>query len=289
MILATRLQVPVGSPWWLSAAADLILFLHIAGGALAIGSGAVALVAKKGGRTHVIAGLTFCVAMAVMATIGAAASPFLPVPERANVIAGILTLYLVWSGWASVRSKQIVAGPIEMLGLIVAMTTVATGAWWAIQASRSPTGTLDDTPPQAFYVFIIIGTLATIGDLKLISRGRIAGAPRLSRHIWRVCFALFIASGSFFLGQQRVMPVWMRGSPWLFVPAFAPLFVMAYWLIRVRTTASRSSRRTMCAAPSAHVDTIGSRHDSRGQDISKFKRCAVAAQQPLKTGAPSSR
>jgi hypothetical protein len=169
-----------------------------------------------------------------MATIGAAASPFLPVPERANVIAGILTLYLVWSGWASVRSKQIVAGRPEMLGLIVAMTTVATGALWAIQAGNSPTGTLDDTPPQAFYVFIIIGTFATIGDLRLILRGRLAGAPRLSRHVWRMCLALFIASGSFFLGQQRVMPVWMRGSPWLFVPAFAPLFVMIYWLIRIR-------------------------------------------------------
>ena len=241
MILATRLQVPVGSPWWLSIGADLILFLHIAGGAIAIGSGAVALFAKKGGRTHVLAGLTFCVSMAVMATIGAAASPFLPVPERANVIAGMLTLYLVWSGWASVRSKQIVAGRIEMLGLCVAMSTVATGAWWAIQASRSPTGTLDDTPPQAFYVFIILGGLATIGDLRLISRGRIAGAARLSRHIWRVCVALFIASGSFFLGQQRVMPVWMQGSPWLFVPTFAPLFVMVYWLIRIRLEIQRPS------------------------------------------------
>jgi hypothetical protein len=234
MILCTRLQVPVGSPWWLAAGADLILFLHIAGGAIALGSGAIALFAKKGGRTHVIAGLAFCVSMAIMASIGAAASPFLPVPERANVIAGILTLYLVWSGWRSVRSTQVVAGRLEMLGLIVAMTTVATGARWAIQAGNSPTGTLDDTPPQAFYVFIVLGTFAAIGDLRLIARGRIAGASRLSRHIWRMCAALLIASASFFLGQQRVMPVWMRGSPWLLVPTFAPLVVMVYWLIRIR-------------------------------------------------------
>ena len=252
MILCTRLQVPAGSPWWLSTGADLILFLHIAGGVIALGSGAIALFAKKGGRTHVIAGLTFCMSMAVMASIGAAASPFLPVPERANVIAGMLTLYLVWSGWASVRSKQVVAGRIEMLGLIVAMTTVVTGAWWAMQASKSPTGTLDGTPPQAFYVFIIIGTLATIGDLRLISRGRLTGAPRLSRHIWRVCFALFIASGSFFLGQQRVMPIWMRGSPWLFVPAFAPLVVMVYWLIRIRTHRPSMSPRSF-ARPVARL------------------------------------
>jgi hypothetical protein len=114
------------------------------------------------------------------------------------------------------------------------MTTVATGVLWAVQAGNSPTGTLDATPPQAFYVFIVIGTFATVGDLRLILKGRISGAPRLSRHLWRMCVALFIASGSFFLGQQRVMPVWMRGSPLLFVPTFAPFVVMIYWLIRLR-------------------------------------------------------
>jgi hypothetical protein len=46
--------------------------------------------------------------------------------------------------------------------------------------------------------------------------------------------ALTIASGSFFLGQQRIMPAFMRGSPWLFVPVIAPLLLMVFWLIRVR-------------------------------------------------------
>ena len=234
MIFSTRLHVPPGSPWWISAGADLILFLHIAGGAIAIVSGAVALFTRKGGRAHTIAGLTFCVSMAIMASIGAAASPFLPVPERANVMAGVLTLYLVWSGWMSVRSKQLIAGRPELIGLLIALTSVATGVVWAIQASNSPNGTLDNTPPQAFYVFIIIGTLASIGDLRLILNGRISGAPRLSRHLWRMSIALLIASGSFFLGQQRVMPVWMRGSPWLLVPTFTPLLVMLYWLVRIR-------------------------------------------------------
>jgi hypothetical protein len=241
MTIATVLQVPAGSPWWLFAAADVILFLHIAGGAVALVSGGVALFTRKGGRAHTIAGLTFCVSMAVMASIGAAASPFLPVPERANVVVGMLALYLVWSGWAAVRSKQVVAGRLEMIGLGMAITTIATGVVWAVQASYSPTGTLDGTPPQAFYVLIVIGTFAAIGDLRLIVKGRISGAPRLSRHLWRMCVALFIAAGSFFLGQQQVMPVWMRGSVLLFVPAFAPFLLMIYWLIRVRLKLLRTS------------------------------------------------
>jgi hypothetical protein len=51
-----------------------------------------------------------------------------------------------------------------------------------------------------------------------------------------MCFAFFIATGSFFLGQQKVMPKIVHGSPVLFVLAFAPFAVMLFWLIRVRLT-----------------------------------------------------
>jgi uncharacterized membrane protein len=228
------LQVPAGSPWWLKLAADALLFLHIAGGAVGLVSGALALMARKGGRSHRISGMVFVVSMTIMASIGAAVSPFLPIPQRANVVAGMLTLYLVVSAWLAVRHKPVVPGRLDIAGLIVALATMATGALWAVQASNSPTGTLDGSPPQAFYVFIIIGSLAAIGDLRLVVRGRLSGTPRLARHLWRMCTALLIASASFFLGQQRVMPEWMRGSPWLFVPTFAPLVLMVYWLIRIR-------------------------------------------------------
>jgi membrane protein implicated in regulation of membrane protease activity len=49
-----------------------------------------------------------------------------------------------------------------------------------------------------------------------------------------MCVAFFIATGSFFLGQQDILPAAMRGSPWMFVLAFAPLAVMLFWLARIR-------------------------------------------------------
>jgi hypothetical protein len=49
-----------------------------------------------------------------------------------------------------------------------------------------------------------------------------------------MCFALFFATSFFFLGQQKVMPAFMHGSPILFVPALAPLVLMIFWLVRVR-------------------------------------------------------
>ncbi len=50
-----------------------------------------------------------------------------------------------------------------------------------------------------------------------------------------MCFALFIASGSFFLGQAQVIPEPLRSMPLLAVLSVAPLVAMGYWVRRVRT------------------------------------------------------
>jgi hypothetical protein len=228
------LHVPAGSPWWLFAAANLLLFLHIAGGSVGILSGFVALLSPKGRRVHRVAGTTFFVSMLVMATIGAGASPFLPVPEMPNVFAGVLVFYLVATSMVAIRRKDGGIGRFEKGGLAVALGIVAAGVFYILLARNSPTGTIGKTPPQAFFVFAILGSIAAVGDIRVILRGGISGAARIARHLWRMCAALTIASGSFFLGQQKIMPASMHGSPWLFVPVFAPLLLMVFWLIRVR-------------------------------------------------------
>jgi uncharacterized membrane protein len=228
------LHVPAGSPWWLFAAANLVLFLHIAGGILGIVSGFVALLSRKGGRAHRVAGTVFFVSMLVMATIGTIASPFLPKPEMPNVFAGIMVIYLIATSLVAIRRKSGSIGRFEFVGLAVALGVVAAGAMFAQIARNSPTGTVGNTPPQAFYVFMIVGAIAAAGDLKMILKGGISGPARIARHLWRMCIALTVASGSFFLGQQKIMPAYMHGSPWLFVPVFAPLLLMVFWLIRVR-------------------------------------------------------
>jgi len=228
------LHVAAGSSWWLFAAASVILFLHIAGGTVGIISGAVALLSRKGGRLHRVAGTIFFVSMLIMATIGAAASPFLPVPSMTNVAAGTLTFYLVATGWAAIKRENGRIGRFEKVGLGVALGMVAASMTVILMAMNSPTGKVGKTPPQTFYLFVLVGTLAAAGDLKMILRGGISGSARIARHLWRMSAALAIASGSFFLGQQRIMPAYMRGSAWLFAPVIAPLLLMVFWLIRVR-------------------------------------------------------
>lgn len=228
------LYVSPESPWWIFAGAKLILFLHIAGGSVGIVSGMLALLARKAGRVHRVAGTVFFVSMLVMATIGAGASPFLPVPEMANVAAGVLTFYLVATSWVAIRRRDGRSGFLEIAGLALAIGVAAAGLVFMQMARNSPTGTLGKTPPQAFYVFVIVGSLGALGDLRVVLRGGISGAARIARHLWRMCAALTIACGSFFLGQQKVMPAFMRGSPWLFVPVLVPLLLMFFWLVRIR-------------------------------------------------------
>jgi len=45
--------------------------------------------------------------------------------------------------------------------------------------------------------------LAAAGDVRMLVRGRVLGAKRIARHLWRMCFGLFIAAGSFFLGPSN--------------------------------------------------------------------------------------
>jgi hypothetical protein len=70
-----------------------------------------------------------------------------------------------------------------------------------------------------------------------------------------MCFALFIATGSFFLGQQDVMPKAVRGSPILFVLAFAPFAVMLFWLVRVRFANMTSGLKLLDAASGIPTET----------------------------------
>ena len=68
-------------------------------------------------------------------------------------------------------------------------------------------------------------------------RGGVFGAQRVMRHLWRMCFGLFIAAGSFFLGQgSKVFPAFVLKTGVLFVPAVLPLLLLIFWMIRVRFT-----------------------------------------------------
>ena len=206
---------------------DGIMWVHIAGGLIAILAGTLAVAARKGGRVHAGAGTGFAVAMLVLGITALVLSPFRePTPE--SPIPGILVCYFVLTAWVAARRRDGTTGRFEMAACAAALGTGALTMWGAFTGATTPAG------PGPVFVFAGICLLAGLLDLNVVLRGRMTPVQRLSRHLWRICFAFFIATGSFFLGQQDVLPRAVRGSPILFALAFAPFAVMAFWLVRLR-------------------------------------------------------
>jgi hypothetical protein len=227
-------HIPAGSPWWVLATVLLVLALHIGAGGTGIVSGYSAMFVRKGGRAHRVAGSIFVPAMLITGAMAAALAA--TIPQRGNVIGGIFTVYLVASAWMTVRRKDGRVGRFEWAGFVFALACAIGAVLLGLQAEWSPAGTLDGISPANFYVVGAVAVLAAVLDLKVVLRGGIGGRARIVRHVWRMCTGLFIASGSFFLGQQKILPIWLQGSPILLVLALAPLVVMIFWLLRLQFT-----------------------------------------------------
>ncbi|HEU0100447.1 MAG TPA: hypothetical protein VFQ67_16935 [Allosphingosinicella sp.] len=203
-----------------------IMAVHIAGGMAALASGAAAVAAPKGGALHASAGAFFCAAMLVLGITAAILEP-LRQPVPGSPVGGIMVCYFVLTGWMTARRRDGRAGWVEKTACAAALATAALMAWGGLTGATTPAG------PGPIFALAAVCLLAGLGDLKAIL-GKLSPARRVARHLWRMCFALFIATGSFFLGQQDVLPEAVRGSPLLFVLAFAPFAVMAYWFVRMR-------------------------------------------------------
>ncbi len=208
-----------------------LLPLHIIAGAIALAAGAVALYVFKGARLHRQSGMIFVYAMLVMSASGAVMAALKP--NRGNVMGGVLTLYLVITGLLTVRRR--VAGfdwknvGAMLLGLTVGMM----GLKFALDALHSPNGMIDGYPPPLYFIFGTVALLGAFGDIRVMAGQGIQGPRLLARHLWRMCFAMFIATGSFFLGQAKVFPKPIRIIPVLAIPVLLVLLLMLYWLARV--------------------------------------------------------
>ncbi len=88
------------------------------------------------------------------------------------------------------------------------------------------------------FVFAIVILLAAIGDVRMIRAGGIAGPRRIARHMWRMCVAMVVASGSFFLGPPGRVPEIINIPALLPIPVITPLLVMAFWFWRLRVKKS---------------------------------------------------
>ena len=223
----------------------MLLPIHIAAGGLAIVLGFVALLVKKGGTLHRRSGLLFVYAMLVMGTTASILGLRNGLTDG-NVMAAFMTAYFVGTALTTVRpaspwTRRINTAALS-LALVLALVSIV-GGLKAINSPRlSPGGVPFRTIGVMSFILATVLLLAAIGDARIMRFGPPRGGQRLARHLWRMCFALFIAAGSFFSIRERVakiLPEPFTTGPMRALPILLLFGTMFFWLWRVR------ARRTL--------------------------------------------
>jgi hypothetical protein len=214
-----------------------VLVLHICSGTLGLFSGGVAASFRKGSERHRLAGNVFVISMLSLAASGVYMA--LLKSQPGNVFGGALTFYLVATAWWTGRRREEAIGVFDFAGLLVISVVAAVTVTLGLEAATSQTGTKYGYPPGPYFLLGSVALIAAVGDVRMLVRRGISGTQRIRRHLWRMCFAWFIASASIFLARPHLFPLFMRKTGMLLMLSFLPLIVMIFWLIRVRATKSR--------------------------------------------------
>ena len=209
-----------------------VLFVHISSGICGLFSGAAAVALRKGSRRHALTGNIFVVSMMSLAATGVYLA--LLKGQPGNVLGGSFTFYLVATAWMTARRRDPGTDTFDWLALLTVLSVATVCIAYGFEASASPDGMHYRTTAGQYFFLGSVASIALAGDIRMLVRGGIDGTQRLARHLWRMCFALFVASGSIFLARQHLFPAVMRSTGALYLLTFLPLLLMIFWLIRVR-------------------------------------------------------
>ena len=222
-----------------------ILLVHICAGTLGLLSGTAAISFRKGSPRHALAGKIFVASILTMA-VGAV---YLAIVRHQpnNFSGGIITFYLIGTGWLTARRRDRETSRFDWVALLIPLTLGILTWMNAIKVVRSGASSQDGVPVGMSFFMGSVMLLAAAGDVRMLLRGGVFGAKRIARHLWRMCFGLFIAAGSFFMGPsnrplrlfsavgigQHLPPALFSTSLYLFL-TLLPLILLIFWLVRVR-------------------------------------------------------
>ena len=219
----------------------LTLLLHIVGGLTGVLSGFATLILRKGSIPHRNIGRLFVASMLLMGLSGTYRATFVHI-QPTNAIAGLFVAYLVTSSWLTMRLPKAQIGRWELLVMLAGLATAIGSLFLAHRAAQEPVPNPDDSA-TGLVVFSVLLILGITGDISVLLRGGVAGAQRLIRHLWRSCFALFMATASLFLATpSRILPPSIAQTPVRWALPIAIVAMFGYWIIRTLRMAVRERR-----------------------------------------------
>ncbi len=238
-----------------------ILVVHICAGTLGLLSGTAAMSFRKGSFRHVLAGKVFVASMLTMAAVAVYLAIVRHQPN--NIGMGILTFYLIGTAWLTARRRDGETSRFDWVALLIPLAIGILGWMNGLEAVHSPTGSKYGVPAGMHLFMGSVALLAATGDVRMLVRGGVLGAKRIARHLWRMCYGLFIAAGSFFLGPsnrplrllstvglgQHLSPALFSTSLYLIL-TILPLILLIFWLVRIRFTSAYKGKSIQLASTS---------------------------------------
>ena len=224
-----------------------ILIGHICAGTLGLRSGTAAMSLRKGSPRHVLAGKVFVASMLTMAV----AAVYLAIVSHQpnNIGGGILTFYLIGTAWLTARRRDGETSRFDWVVLLIPLTLGILTWMNGIKIVRSGASSQDGVPVGMTFFMGSVMLVAAAGDFRTLVGGGVFGAKRIARHLWRMCFGLFIAAGSFFLGPSnrplrllssvglgQHLPQALFSTTLYSILTILPLIMLIFWLVRVRFT-----------------------------------------------------
>ena len=206
------------------------LFVHIAAGCVAILAGYVAIFATKGAGVHRRSGTWFVWAMVVMGLTASGVAAFRGI--QGSLLGGPMVAYFAVTAWTTVK-------PIDRrLDIAMAFVGLFVGVmsyWGAAELVSQGKTMTDNGAPVPMVLFLgTVLLLSVLSDVRILGGAALVESRRIARHLWRMCFSLWIAAASFFLGQMDEFPKFLQKPALMAIPAMLPLLLMVYWLWRVR-------------------------------------------------------
>ena len=224
-LLAARVTLDSGP-----ALLRTMLLVHVLAGAIGLATGYIALYAAKGSALHRKSGIWFVYSLVTMGVLAVVINVF----EGEDWGGGLLVAYFVLSALETVRPAAERRRWLEIGGLLVAAFLGVASLVQGLEMVIGGELVREGVPAPMFLFLGSVVVLAAASDVRVIRGRGLHGRPRLVRHLWRMCFALLIAAGSFFVGQAHTFPEALRHPALIAVPVLVPLLAMPYWVWRLR-------------------------------------------------------
>lgn len=229
------------------------LLIHISGATFGLLSGFMAMALRKGSGWHGAAGSIFFISMLCMTASGAYISAFLR-PNRLNLVVSFLTAYLVLTAWRAAKRRELVTDRFDVGGMVFVFVV-------AIMAFAAGFERKHGMPVPAYFIFGTIALLCAKTDLRMLRQRGVAGTQRLVRHLWRMSLALLIATLSFYPGQAKLFPRWLRDTNVLMLPHLLLIGAMVFWMWKMRR------RRDLSAAAQPHEVSAAARRATAAEGL----------------------